>query len=457
MYAKLYRNHLFPFYETVLRKRNTLKYLDELEKNQWLSEDELLSIQWRKLKKLLDHSYNNVPYYRKKFDESGLKPDDIKSADDYSKLPVLAREDIRNNRNDLIARNHSRQQLLSKTTSGSTGVPLDFAYDRDTYEWHIASASRSDRWAGWDFGERELYIWGRPPYKIALRQVIKTKLHHLFLRRKVINTFTLNANTLKNTVEEINRFNPAVIIGYATAVYNLARFIRASRMECVSPRGIICSAEKLYPFQRQAIEQAFAAKVYDRYGCQEVMLIACECDEHNGLHINIDNLFVETVKNGVNTKCGESGEVVLTDLNNYSMPFLRYRNQDMAILSDRKCPCGRGLPLMEKVDGRTIDAIVTEDGRIISGEVFLYIFDRFEWVRKYQAVQEKIGELVVNIVKVEGADVEKDLMVARGEMKKVLGDKVKAEICFVDEIPLTKSGKSKIVMSHVPVELGNGR
>lgn len=448
MYAKLYRNYIFPFYETAIWRRKTLIYLEKLEKNQWLTEEELKDIQWRKLKKLLEHSYENVPYYREKFEELGLTPDGIKTYSDFARLPVLTRENIRDNQESLAAINYRGEKLLSKSTSGSTGIPLRFKYDRDAYEWHIAGAARSDRWAGWDFGRKELYIWGRPPYKISIYKKIKEAVHHAIIRRKTIDTFSVTMDNLGKKIFRINAFKPTVIIGYAGALYNLARFIRLSGLQCYSPRGIISSAEKLFPFQRELIESVFGTKVYDRYGCQEVMLIASECEEHKGFHMNIDNLYIEVLKDGHPAQNGEAGEVVITDLNNYAMPFLRYKNGDLASLSGSKCGCGRGLPSFGRIEGRTIDTIYTQDGKIVSGEVFLYIIDRFDWVRQYKVIQSEGGSFIIKIVKEKTAlSIDEDLKLMDREMRSVFGDNMRIRFEFVNEIRPEPSGKNRFVVS----------
>lgn len=448
MYAKLYKNYIFPFYETIIRRRKTLVYLEKMEKDQWLPEEELKDIQWQKLKRLLEHSYENVPYYRNKFKSAELKPGEIRTYDDFVKLPILTRENIRDNQKGLLAENYKDKKLLSKSTSGSTGVPLSFKYDRDAYEWHVAGAARGDRWADWDFGKKELYIWGRTPYKVPVYKKIKEALHHAIIRRKVIDTFSITMDNLKEKISRINSFKPAVIIGYASALYNLARFIKLSGLRCYSPNGIISSAEKLFPFQREMIESVFGTKVFDRYGCQEVMLIASECGEHKGFHMNIDNLYIEVLKDGRPARKGEAGEVVITDLNNYAMPFIRYRSGDLATLSAEKCACGRGLPLFERIEGRTIDTLYTQDGRIVSGEVFLYIIDRFDWVRQYKVMQSQRDSFVIQIVKEKTVThIEDDLKLMEREMKSVFGDKTLIRFEFVDDIPLEPSGKNRFVIS----------
>ncbi len=342
MYGAICRKILFPLYETALMKRNTMRYLDELEKNQWLNRSRIEDIQWKKLKRLLTHCRENVPFYRERFKAAGFDPERMTSMEDFKRIPVLTREDISDSGESMLVENRGDHGLLSKSTSGSTGVPLKFKYDRDAYEWHMAALARSNRWAGWDFGETEVYIWGVPPYKRTASRRIKEALHHMVIRRKKIDTFSLNDENMEKKIREINAFRPRVVIGYTSAIYELARFARSRRLRCHSPQGVVTTAEKLYPHQRSMIEDAFGARVYDRYGCQEAMMLAGECDAHNGLHMNIDNYVIEILKDGTEAPAGESGEIVFTDLNNYSMPFIRYKNGDLAAKSYEKMRLWQG-------------------------------------------------------------------------------------------------------------------
>ena len=453
MYAAFYKKCLYPFYESVLRKRKTLFYLDELEKNQWLDEEALRQMQWEKLQRLLAYAREHVPYYRRVFQALGITPIDIRSVEDLSRLPLLTRDIIQQNQKDLLSDQADASKLIYKTTSGTTGTPLTFYYDRDVYERNMACLARANRWAGWDYGVKELYVWGTPPYKISWQRKLKEAVHHAILRRKKIDTFALSKDNLGSRIQEINRFQPKVIIGYTTTLYNIARYIVYHGITCHAPDGIVTTAEKLFPAQRAMIEKAFRTKVFDRYGCQEAMFLAAECDRHEGWHMNTDNYIIEIIKDGQPVR-DEPGQVVFTDLYNYAMPFIRYRNGDLAVRSRKACSCGRGLPLLTQIEGRVVDTVVTPDNQIISGEVFLYIIDRFTWVKKYQIIQERKDFFVVKIAPYPGKENnQKDLETIRTEIYDVLGQDVGLDLSLVDEIPLTSSGKQRIVISKVPVDI----
>jgi phenylacetate-CoA ligase len=455
MYVETYSKLIFPFYETLLRNRSTLKYLAQLEKNQWLTEEELRVIQLMKLQLLLNHAYENVPFYRKRFKERGIRPGDIRTPRDFLDVPMLSKSDINRNRDELIAVNFARKKMYNSWTGGSTGFPIEFKYDRSSYEWRVASAARADRWTGWNSGEKELYIWGVRPSSESAMTRFKKKIHHRSLRRKIINSYTFSKETLPVYVREYNHFRPRVVVGYATPLYNFAKFVKSNSLECHSPKAIIVTAEKSYPYQRTFIEEVFNTKVYNRYGCREVMLIAAECETQEGLHMNIDNLYIEILRNGEPVGPGEIGEVAITDLNNYGMPFIRYMVGDLAILSEHKCSCGRGLPLLEDPEGRVMDTVVTADGRFVTGLFFTHLMKDFSDIRQFQVIQETQRDIIIKIV-TNGQIADGTLIKIKEEVYGILGNYMKLSFQLVNEIPLETSGKRRIVISKLPVDFGNG-
>lgn len=454
MYANFYRNILFPFYETFLRRRETLVYLKELEKNQWLPEEELRKIQWEKLQKLLKHVYENVPYYRMIFEERGLYPEDIKTPEDFRKLPFLTKAIIQNNQSSLIAQNYRHKNTCKNETGGSTAEPIKFVFARDSYERHIASAIRSNRWIGWDLAEKTTLIWGTSVDKQSFFNRLKVALHHCLIRRQFINAFYLSEKNLKDQINRINKFKPRFLESYVSSLYAIAKFIDGNKMTCVKPKAIITSAETLYDYQRELIEKVFGCKIFNRYGCSETMLIAAECEKHNGMHLNIDNLYIEFLKDNRPVKFGDSGEIVLTDSNNYGMPFIRYKVGDIGIPSARHCECGRGFPLIETVKGRTMDILLTFEGNFIQPQIFCFLFKEFDWIKQYQIVQEKKGFLTFKIVKSRSFSIEENNHFLK-RVSEVVNGNLQIGIEIVDKIPLTKSGKFRVVVSKVSMDFGN--
>jgi len=220
----------------------------------------------------------------------------------------------------------------------------------------------------------------------------------------------------------------------------------------IRPKGIIGTCEVLTPENRSLIESVFGCKIFDRYGSREVSVIASECEYHEGMHINADNLFLEFTKEGKNVSRGEMGEVLITDLMNYGMPLIRYRIEDMGSPTDRVCKCGRGLPLMEMMAGRVTDFIVTPKGKIISGVALAtYMITNIEGIQQVRLLQEEIARLTILLIKGEkyGEETERVLL---ERARKFLDDSLKLEIVYVDDLPKSSSGKSMFSISHVRLD-----
>jgi len=448
MYYFLFKNLFNPFFEKAIKKRKMLEYLAFLNKSQWWSEGQLRTFQWQELQKLLKHAYNNVPYWQMVFKQLNLQPSDIKSYAEFRKLPMITKEDIRANKEQMIARNYIGK-TWTKATGGSTGEPLELDYTPESYDWRVAASKRGYAWAGCEDGMRQAYIWGVAIGKQPLLKKWKEGLHHFILRQKYFNCFEFDQARMEQTLKELNRYKPQIIVGYTNPLYNFAKFVNNNGGIKFAPNSVISAAEKLYQFQREEIEKAFGCRAFNTYGSREFMLIASECQEHKGLHINVENLFVEVIKeDGTPAQAGEMGDVVITDLHNYGMPFIRYQIGDMAIASEKNCPCGRGLPMLEDVVGRSLDMIKTPDGRFVPGEFFPHLMKEFSEVKQFQVIQEQLDRLVVKIVR-SGSFQQSRLEFLQDEIRKVVGQSIRMDLQFVDEIPLTKTGKFRVTVSNI--------
>lgn len=220
-------------------------------------------------------------------------------------------------------------------------------------------------------------------------------------------------------------------------------------LPCWSPEGIITAAEPLFSHQREAMERAFGCPVFNTYGCREVMLIGAECPHHSGLHVSADHLVVEVLdEEGGPCAPGTSGEIVVTDLHNYGMPFVRYRLGDLGTFTDKVCACGRGLPLLQSVDGRILDRLRTPGGSYVPGEFFPYLLNDVDGIRRFQVIQDRFDHLTINIVK--EPDCERvSLGFSKRKIAEVMGEDVEVDFEFVDEIPLTKTGKQRVTISSL--------
>jgi phenylacetate-CoA ligase len=442
-YESLFRGVLFPVWESGLRRRGTLAYLREYEANQWLSKSEIAELQWLKLKALLVHCYADVPYYRERWRELGIHPDDIRSLADFARLPLLTKDDIRQNFETLQAES-MRGELLFKNTGGSTGVPLRFGYTRESNDRRTAVMWRGYTWVGAAMGRRALFLWGGAVGSPSRAHLLKDRLYHAAFNRRIVNTFGMTESNMAAYADAIDRARPEVIVAYVGPLVRLAQWLLETGRRVHTPRSLLGAAEPLHEFQRDIIERAFGAKMYNTYGCREFMLVASECEHRDGLHVNADHLVVEL---GGERPTG--GEVIVTDLHNYGMPFIRYANGDLARPMAGDCACGRGLPRLASVDGRKLDALRTPDGHLLPGEFFPHMLKDVPGLRQYQVIQRQLDRLDISIVRGEGFD-DDALAYIRREVTKVVGDAWSLDFHFVEHIAPNASGKFRVTQCELP-------
>lgn len=415
-----------------------LKTLRCLEDTQWLTEDALKKAQWEKFKAILGYAYDNCEYYRRSFDQNGITPSDIKTEADVLRIPILTKKDIQDNSSGLISARYPVTELVSASTGGSTGKSLKIYFDAPCQEIRNAAAIRSDRWANADIGVRKAALWGNPPKADTLKKRARRKLLDRII---YLDTMEMNDKTMSAFVDEYLAFKAEIIFGHSHSIFLFASFIDKHKISGIEPKGIISTSMMLMPHERAVIEKALKCKVTNRYGCEEVGLIACECERHNGMHLNIDHLYIEFINSSnLPAAPGENGGIVITDLVNLGMPLIRYKIEDVGVPTDRKCDCGRGLPLMERVNGRTADFLIKKDSSLVAGVSLVErTLTAIKGIEQMQIVQEKIDHITVRIVTNMLYD-EQSKGRLLGEFSKVFGD-ISVRILKVDKIPQEKSGK----------------
>ncbi len=442
----LYRHVLIPAFETGIKWRKTFRYWKELERSQWLGREELERIQFAALHRLVSHAFANCPYYQKEWSKRGLRPQSLKTLEDFGSWPIIGRETVRENRLRMRMAS-SGKRLFPKSTGGSSGVPLYFDLDMNSYAWKLATWYRGYDWANAAPGTKQLWLWGVPLGPQPWWKPFKDRLYQRFYRRFVLNCFHLNEETFHRYLHQLNRYKPDVIVAYTNALYVFAQFLDGENLKVFRPKSIVLGAEKVHDFQRQLIERVFGCQVYETYGSREFTFIAGECDRHRGLHLSIETLLVEVVDDyGRPVPEGEEGNIVITDLTNYGMPFVRYANDDRAVAGWKKCSCGRGLPLLRKVVGRRLDILQTPDGRKIPGEFFPHLMKDFPAVKRFQVVQEDLNHIQLRVV-LKNAWNEGDRKFLDHEIRKVLGQAIRFDLLPVDDIPLTRAGKLQVVLN----------
>ncbi|MCW4051991.1 MAG: hypothetical protein NWE78_02120 [Candidatus Bathyarchaeota archaeon] len=451
------RNIVYPLID-IYDRSSVLKFLKLYEKSQWWSLKRLRDMQERKLGKMIHHAWNNVPYYRRIFKKQNLRPEKTKKIEDLEKIPVLTHDDIRQHLDDLVAVNKSRDSLARIQTTGTTGHPLVLYKDRNGVSSGMASLYRGLSWCGYSLGEKMAVIWGARtiPTRFSKYQLLKERLRRLTTRRILISAWNLGQKDIKVAIERLNKKKPTFLRGYVSPIYLLASFINQKDAEInFSLKGISTTAEPLLSFQRAEIEKAFRCEVFDQYGCGEVFSLGFECEEHMKLHIPTERVHIEFLDLDDKTPVseGETGRIVVTCLENYGMPLIRYDTDDLGSKREESCTCGRKLPLMNPITGRTLDLIRLPNGKIIYGGFFAYALEDMEWIAKYgivqfQVIQKKRDHVVLKIQS-QRTPVGQDLRSFLDLMQTSVGKDVFFEIRFVDEIPVSASGKRRYIISEV--------
>lgn len=438
--------HLVYSYYWKTRGLDVLQRLSVLRNQERESFESLQSIQWALLKNLLRHAYSHVPFYRKRMQLISCHPDDIETMDDFARLPLLTKDDVNRNLHELIADNYAISDMVRDSTGGSTGQNITYYEDKEELANRFAAGIRSDSWAGLNIGDKYAQVWGA---SVDLRRASRMKrlIDRLLLRRLFISSFRLSDEDLKKAVELINAFKPKVIIGYPTPLCRFSKYLEENHVTIHRVDGIISSAETLYDFQRNAIEKQFGSRVFNRYGCREFGVIASECENHDGLHLFTDRLFVEflDIKGMENDPIKE---IVVTDVHKSGMPFIRYRIGDIGIPSTRRCECGRSFPLMERIAGRTFDLVVGANGNFVAGTFWTLLFRSVRGIDRFQVIQSVEKKLHINL-EINSTFERRNLQTIENIIKEKCGDEMEVAFDIVPEISVTSSGKFRFVVSDI--------
>lgn len=423
-----------------------LVYERRIEETQFWDEKRLRELQWQRLGEMLEFAYINNGFYRARFDAAGIRPQDIKTLEDMRRLPILTKAEIRRYASEMLSHGFQREKLLCFKTGGSTGKSLELYITEECSEQRNACARRHDRWTGWKPGEAIGALWGNPKRP----RTLKEKILDQFMQPVIfLDTMEFSDVAVRRFASDWQRSRPTLLFGHAHSLYMLAVHVRRLGIEAIRPTGILSTSMMLLPHERAVIEAVFGLKVFDRYGCEEVSLIAAECEQHHGLHMNIEHLYIEFLRDDDTAAApGEPGRIIVTDLMNRAMPFIRYQVEDVGVLSDRRCACGRGLPLMESVAGRVADFLVTPDGTRVAGVSLIEnTLTKMPGIAQMQIVQETREAIRLNVVRGEGYPESTTL-----ELIDYFGNifsGMRIDIDFVDEILPEKSGKYRFSICRV--------
>ena len=438
-YERLLTSFLLPAYDRA-RGRCYVERRTFLDGSQWWSHERVLDFQWSALKALLAHAFTSVPYLARKYRAAGIGLEDVRGWTDIHRLPPLTRAEVNAHGAELCSTAYTGR-LLPHATGGSTGAPTRFFRTYESYDWRTAAKDRAYSWAGWRAGQRALYLWGAPVGTVTKRQRWKTRLHEAAQRQLVVNTFSQDDQLWDDVYARARRFRPTLIVGYVSSLEAFAASLHGTGRALPSLTAAIAAAEPLFETTRRQIEAALGVPVFNTYGSREFMSIAAECECRDGLHIHAENLLVET------QEAADSGssEILITDLHNYGMPFVRYAIGDVGMVTNESCACGRGLPLLRRLEGRVLDSLRTADGRTVPGEFFPHLLKEVPELAHYRVEQQAIDRLVISAVLTAPLS-EPSAALVRREVARVFGPHTSCEVRRVARIAPLPSGKRRVTV-----------
>jgi phenylacetate-CoA ligase len=421
----------------------------QLEKSQWLSRDKIIQAQNERLQQFIGKIIEDVPYYKALFNKLELSASDIKKVADLPKLPFLDKKTIRENYSTLKS---SRAGAVSSfTTGGSSGTPLTFLLGDERVSHDVAEKWRATRWWDVDIGDKEIVAWGSP-IELGAQDKVRILRDKLF-RSTLIPAFDLNESKLLGFILKIQKIKPQMLFGYPSVFSLIAKIALAQNIDLtqLGIKVVFVTSERLYPYQREMIEKAFGAPVANGYGSRDAGFIAHECPS-GSMHISAEDMIVEIIdSDGKVVEDGEKGEIVITHMATSDFPFIRYRTGDIATLDRESCACGRGLPVLKDIEGRTTDFVVAADGTMMHGLALIYILRELEGIEEFKVIQESKQLTRIELVP---TSILSDKLAARiiEDFKARLGQEVNIQLDVVEKITAEKSGKFRYVVSKVEVK-----
>ncbi len=445
IYTRFVSGILFPLQER-LKKHDTVRVLRDMEASQWWPRERLERYRLDRLRSLLVDVGRHVPYYRDVFARTGFRPEALEGVADLQALPYLTKPLIRANSDALRA--DDARGLSRFNTGGSSGEPLVFFIGPERVTHDVAAKWRATRWWNVDIGDAEIVVWGSA-IELGAQDRLR-RLRDRLMRTELLPAFEMSEDKLASFVARIREYRPRMLFGYPSAISLIARHAEKHgiRLDDLGVRVVFVTSERLYDDQRDTVARVFGAPVANGYGGRDAGFIAHQCP-HGGMHVTAEDIVVEIVDPaGRVLPPGEAGEIVVTHLATRDYPFIRYRTGDIGILDDRPCACGRGLPLLKEIQGRSTDFVVAEDGTVMHGLALIYVLRDIVGVGAFKIVQESRTLTRVWLQPGE-AFRPADCETIREGLKQRLGRSVTIELELVDEVPAEQSGKFRYVMSRV--------
>lgn len=445
MWTRFVSAALFPLQEK-LKGHTSVAVRKQLEATQWWPAERLQALQLERLRTLLTEAGARVPYYRELFARLRFDPAAVRHLADLQVLPLLDKAVIRAHTEAL---KHPQARGLSRfNTGGSSGEPLIFFIGKERVSHDVAAKWRATRWWGVDIGDPEIVVWGSP-IELGSQDRVRA-LRDTLLRTELLPAFEMSESKLDGFVADIRRRRPKMLFGYPSALSHIARHAEAlgQRLDDLGIRVAFVTSERLYDEQRATIGRVFGCPVANGYGGRDAGFIAHECPE-GGMHLTAEDLVVEIVdRDGHVLPAGQAGEVVVTHLATRDFPFIRYRTGDVATIGTAPCACGRGLPVLQEIQGRTTDFVVAADGTVLHGLALVYILRDLPGVQQFKIVQESLQRTRILLVAGSAFTPQHHAQVVQ-QVRARLGPAVQVDIEPVSEIKPEASGKYRYIVSRV--------
>ncbi|TVO50868.1 phenylacetate--CoA ligase family protein [Denitromonas halophila] len=445
VYTRFVSQAVFPLQER-LKKHDTVRVRRAMEASQWWPAARLETFQLDRLRAFLSDVSAHVPYYRQVFSAAGFDPATISRVADLQRLPFLTKPVIRANTDALRA--DDARGLARFNTGGSSGEPLIFFIGDERVTHDVAAKWRATRWWDVDIGDREIVVWGSP-IELGAQDRVR-QFRDALMRTELMPAFEMSETKLDGFVARIRARRPAMLFGYPSAISHIARHAekRGIRLDDLGVRVVFVTSERLYDDQRESIERLFGCPVANGYGGRDAGFIAHQCPS-GSMHITAEDIVVEIVDaSGQVLPSGQSGEIVVTHLATRDFPFIRYRTGDIGVLDDTPCACGRGLPVLKEIQGRSTDFVIALDGTVMHGLSLIYVLRDIPAVRAFKIIQETLTLTRVQVEPGEGFS-DRDVASIQSGLQARLGASVEIVVEQVAQVAPERSGKFRYVISKI--------
>ena len=456
LYNHMVKYITYPMWMAKDGKFQLFRYLRQYRDYDAIGYDQLRERQLNNLEAILKHAWQHSAYYNSIFKTAGIELYDLSTpVEVLTMLPILTKEMIRQNTNEMIADNFPLNNLTKDSTGGSTGTPLVFYRDKECFIRRRAQELFFDRWMGYEIGDRVAYFVAarhHPSGPKGIKSLIRNMTGERIL---AFNPYRTDKEYMEEFLIRLKMFKPEIIKCFPNSLYIFARFLKEKGVDDIKPRAVSCTGETLHDYQKSLFAEVFQCPIFEKYGTFEVGVAACECREHKGMHMFYDGVYFEFINyDGQKANHGELAQLVVTDLFNFGFPLIRYKIGDVGAYTEETCPCGSGLPVMSRLFGRDRDILADQDGNPKPGYLFVEVFNKNHIPGQFQVIQEENGDVSVRVVRKDGYRESHDELIL-DKIKELLGIRTQVTIEHVKQIAREASGKYRYVYSKASPFKGN--